>query len=139
MLAVLCEEFKPRTEVLAVEQTGELLDRDLVGTLDLERDANGLAVWISRPRRGNTQICKSRDRPSARHDDPAALSGEDRRLALSDAARPAGGERDFALEPHRHLLHPRSWSIVNDHVGTGETPRGLNSPGGAVRETPMSC
>ena len=50
-----CGEFKPGTEVLAVEQpfvvplidqdTGELLDRDLVGTLDLlERDANGLVV-----------------------------------------------------------------------------------------------
>jgi hypothetical protein len=47
--------FKPGTEVVAVEQpfavplidqeTGEVLDRDLVGTLDLlERDANGLVV-----------------------------------------------------------------------------------------------
>src|SRR5262249_46695754 len=55
MLAVLCAEFQPGTEVLAVEQpfavplidqeTGEVLDRDLVGTLDLlERDAEGLVV-----------------------------------------------------------------------------------------------
>jgi CRISPR/Cas system-associated exonuclease Cas4 (RecB family) len=55
MLAVLCAEFKPGTEILAVEQpfavplidqeTGEVLDRDLVGTLDLlERDAEGLVV-----------------------------------------------------------------------------------------------
>jgi len=54
MLAVLCEQF-PGTEILAVEQpfavplidqaTGEVLDRDLVGTLDLlERDAEGLVV-----------------------------------------------------------------------------------------------
>src|SRR5437667_11124962 len=55
MLAVLCEQFTPGTEVLAVEQpfavplidqaTGDVLDRDLVGTLDLlERDAEGLVV-----------------------------------------------------------------------------------------------
>jgi hypothetical protein len=55
MLAVLCEQFTPETEVLAVEQpfavplidqeTGEGLDRDLVGTLDLlKRDADGLVV-----------------------------------------------------------------------------------------------
>jgi RecB family exonuclease len=56
MLAVLCAGFQqPGTEVVAVEQpfavplidqeTGEILDRDLVGTLDLlERDAEGLVV-----------------------------------------------------------------------------------------------
>jgi len=55
MVAVLCEDFKLGTEVLAVEQpfavplidqeTGEVLDRDLVGTLDLlERDGEGLVV-----------------------------------------------------------------------------------------------
>ena len=55
MLAVLCEQFQPGTEVLAVEQpfavplidqeTGAVLDRDLGGTLDLlERDAEGLVV-----------------------------------------------------------------------------------------------
>jgi putative RecB family exonuclease len=55
MLTVLCAGFKPETEVLAGEQpfavplidqeTGEVLDRDLVGTLDLlERDAEGLVV-----------------------------------------------------------------------------------------------
>ena len=55
MLAVLCQQFDPRREVVAVEQpfavplvdqeTGEVLDRDLVGTLDLlERDADGLVV-----------------------------------------------------------------------------------------------
>jgi putative RecB family exonuclease len=55
MLVVLCEDFKPGTEVLAVEQpfavplidqeTGEVLDRDLVGTLDLlERDDQGFVV-----------------------------------------------------------------------------------------------
>ena len=55
MLAVLCEQVTPGTEVVAVEQpfvvplidqeTGEVLDRDLVGTLDLlERDAEGLVV-----------------------------------------------------------------------------------------------
>src|SRR5437867_5023637 len=52
MLAVLCEAFDPATEVLAVEQpfavplvdqeAGEVLDRDLVGSLDLlERDRGG--------------------------------------------------------------------------------------------------
>jgi putative RecB family exonuclease len=56
MLAVLHREFDPRTQVLAVEEpfrvplvdsdTGEVLDRDLVGTVDLlERDARrGLVV-----------------------------------------------------------------------------------------------
>ncbi len=55
MLAVMCAGFKPETEILAVEQpfavplidqeTGEVLDRDLVGTVDLlERDADGLVV-----------------------------------------------------------------------------------------------
>ena len=55
MLAVLCEDFKPGTEVVAVEEpfavplidqeTGEVLERNLVGTLDLlERDADGLVV-----------------------------------------------------------------------------------------------
>ena len=50
MLAVLHREFDPRTRALAVEEpfrvplvdmdTGEVLDRDLVGTVDLlERDA----------------------------------------------------------------------------------------------------
>ncbi len=54
MLAVLCAEFDPRTEVVAVEQpfavplidqeTGEVLERDLVGTLDLlERGPRGPA------------------------------------------------------------------------------------------------
>ena len=57
MLAVLCAEFDPRTEVVAVEQpfavplidqeTGEVLERDLVGTLDLlERDAEGRLVVV---------------------------------------------------------------------------------------------
>jgi putative RecB family exonuclease len=55
MLTVLCRGFDARREVVAVEQpfavplidqeTGEVLDRDLVGTLDLlERDADGLVV-----------------------------------------------------------------------------------------------
>jgi RecB family exonuclease len=56
MLAVLGDRVEPGTEVVAVEEpfavplidqdTGEVLDRDLVGTLDLlERDAEGrLAV-----------------------------------------------------------------------------------------------
>jgi len=55
MLAVLCEHVTPGTEVLAVEQpfavplidldTGEVLERDLVGTWDLlERDADGFVV-----------------------------------------------------------------------------------------------
>ncbi|MBI4271988.1 MAG: PD-(D/E)XK nuclease family protein [Candidatus Rokubacteria bacterium] len=57
MLAVLCAEFDPRTEVVAVEQpfavplidqeTGEVLERDLVGTLDLlERDPEGRLVVV---------------------------------------------------------------------------------------------
>src|SRR5207249_5053383 len=57
MLAVLCEAFDPTTEVLAVEQpfavplvdqeTGEVLDRDLVGSLDLlERDRDGRLVVV---------------------------------------------------------------------------------------------
>jgi CRISPR/Cas system-associated exonuclease Cas4 (RecB family) len=56
MLAVLCDRIEPGIEVVAVEEpfavplvdqeTGDVLDRDLVGTLDLlERDAEGrLAV-----------------------------------------------------------------------------------------------
>ena len=57
MLAVLYEQFDPRTEVVAVEQpfavplidqeTGEVLERDLVGTLDLlERDAERRLVVV---------------------------------------------------------------------------------------------
>ena len=52
---MLCERVRSATEVVAVEQpfavplidqeTGEVLERDLVGTLDLlERDAEGLVV-----------------------------------------------------------------------------------------------
>ena len=55
MLALLCEQHRSGTEIVAVEQplavplidqeTGEVLDHDLVGTLDLvERDAEGLVV-----------------------------------------------------------------------------------------------
>ena len=55
MLAVLCEKHDPAREIVAVEQpfsvplvdqdTGDLLDRDLVGTWDLlERDADGFVV-----------------------------------------------------------------------------------------------
>jgi RecB family exonuclease len=56
MLAVLCDRIEPGTEMVPVEEpfavplidqdTGDVLDRDLVGTLDLlERDAEGrLAV-----------------------------------------------------------------------------------------------
>jgi hypothetical protein len=55
MLAVLCEQFDPRREIVAVEQafavplidqeTGEVPDRDLVGSFDLlERAAEGLVV-----------------------------------------------------------------------------------------------
>ena len=57
MLAVLCEKSEPGPEVVAVEQpfavplidqeTGEVLDRDLVGSLDLlERDADGRLVVV---------------------------------------------------------------------------------------------
>jgi hypothetical protein len=57
MLAVLCEQHDPTTRVLAVEQpfavplidpeTGEVLDRDLVGSLDrLERDLEGCLVVV---------------------------------------------------------------------------------------------
>src|SRR5262245_60559412 len=57
MLAVLHQEFDPRTRVLAVEEpfrvplvdvdTGEVLDRDLVGTVDLvERDAERRLVVV---------------------------------------------------------------------------------------------
>ena len=57
MLAVLHREFDPRTLVLAVEEpfrvplvdvdTGEVLDRDLVGTVDLlERDAERRLVVV---------------------------------------------------------------------------------------------
>jgi putative RecB family exonuclease len=57
MLAVLCEQHDPTSEVLAVEQpfavplidpeTGEVLDRDLVGSLDrLEKDADGRLVVV---------------------------------------------------------------------------------------------
>jgi putative RecB family exonuclease len=57
MLAVLCEQHDPTTTVLAVEQpfavplidpeTGEVLDRDLVGSLDrLEKDAEGRLVVV---------------------------------------------------------------------------------------------
>jgi putative RecB family exonuclease len=57
MLAVLCEAVEPGTEVLAVEEafrvplidpeTGEVLDRDLVGSLDrLERDPDGRLVVV---------------------------------------------------------------------------------------------
>jgi putative RecB family exonuclease len=57
MLAVLCAEFDPRTEVVGVEQpfavplidqeTGEVLERDLVGTLDLlERHPEGRLVVV---------------------------------------------------------------------------------------------
>jgi RecB family exonuclease len=57
MLAVLCAEVPDATEVVAVESafavplvdqaTGAVLDRDLVGTLDLvERDADGRLVVV---------------------------------------------------------------------------------------------
>jgi D-serine deaminase-like pyridoxal phosphate-dependent protein len=57
MLAVLCEQHDPASTVLAVEQpfavplidpeTGEVLDRDLVGSLDrLEKDAEGHLVLL---------------------------------------------------------------------------------------------
>jgi len=57
MLAVLCAAHDPTAEVLAVEEpfrvplidpeTGEILDRDLVGTLDrLEKDADGRVVVV---------------------------------------------------------------------------------------------
>jgi putative RecB family exonuclease len=57
MLAVVHREFDPRTQVLAVEEpfrvplvdpdTGEVLDRDLVGTVDLlERDAQHRVVVV---------------------------------------------------------------------------------------------
>ena len=57
MLAVLCAEVPNATEVVAVESafavpfvdqaTGAVLDRDLVGTLDLvERDAEGRLVVV---------------------------------------------------------------------------------------------
>ena len=57
MLAVLCPAHEPRVEVLAVEEpfrvplidpeTGEILDRDLVGTLDrVEKDADGRVVVV---------------------------------------------------------------------------------------------
>jgi hypothetical protein len=57
ILAVLCEAVEPGTEVLAVEEafrvplidpeTGEVLDRDLVGSLDrLERDPEGRLVVV---------------------------------------------------------------------------------------------
>ena len=57
MLGVLCAAHDPSAEVLAVEQpfrvplidpdTGELLDRDLVGSLDrLEKDAEGRLVVV---------------------------------------------------------------------------------------------
>jgi CRISPR/Cas system-associated exonuclease Cas4 (RecB family) len=57
MLSVLCEQFDPCTEIVAVEQpfavplidqeTGEVLERDLVGTLDLlERDAKRRLVVV---------------------------------------------------------------------------------------------
>jgi hypothetical protein len=55
MLAVMCGQTRPGIEIVAVEQpfavplvdqeTGEILDRDLVGSVDLlERDAEGLVV-----------------------------------------------------------------------------------------------
>ena len=55
MLSVLCEKYEPAREVVSVEQpfsvplidpdTGEVLERDLVGTWDLlERDAEGFVV-----------------------------------------------------------------------------------------------
>ncbi len=54
---MLCAAFDPATEVVAVEQpfavplidqeTGEVLDRDLVGSLDLlERDRGGRLVVL---------------------------------------------------------------------------------------------
>jgi RecB family exonuclease len=57
MLTVLCAAHEPTAEVLAVEapfrlplidpETGELLDRDLVGTLErLEKDADGRVVVV---------------------------------------------------------------------------------------------
>jgi putative RecB family exonuclease len=57
MLAIFHREFDPRTQVLAVEdpfrvplvdlETGEVLDRDLVGTVDLlERDAERRLVVV---------------------------------------------------------------------------------------------
>jgi CRISPR/Cas system-associated exonuclease Cas4 (RecB family) len=55
MLVVLCKNFPEDREIVAVEQpftvplvdqeTGEVLERDVVGTLDLlERDAEGLVI-----------------------------------------------------------------------------------------------
>ena len=55
MLAVLCRSYQPEREIVSVGQpfsvplidpdTGELLERDLVGTWDLrERDAEGFVV-----------------------------------------------------------------------------------------------
>jgi predicted amino acid-binding ACT domain protein/CRISPR/Cas system-associated exonuclease Cas4 (RecB family) len=55
MLAVLCRSYQPEREIVSVEQpfsvplidpdTGEVLERDLVGTWDLlERDAEGFVV-----------------------------------------------------------------------------------------------
>jgi len=67
MLEVLYRNRQPETEVVGVEQpfdvplidldTGEVLDRALVGTLDLvERDAEGgLTVVISRRQPGSTR------------------------------------------------------------------------------------
>ena len=57
MLGVLCESTAPGTDIVAVEQpfrvplidqeTGEVLDRDLVGTMDLlERDAERRLVIV---------------------------------------------------------------------------------------------
>ncbi len=67
MLAVLCAEVRPEAEVVAVEQpfavplidpeTGEVLERDLVGTLDLvERDAEGLVVDLKTSARKYTDL-----------------------------------------------------------------------------------
>ncbi len=55
MLAVVCGQVRPEAEILAVgqpfavplvdQERGEILDRDLVGSVDLlERDAEGLVV-----------------------------------------------------------------------------------------------
>jgi putative RecB family exonuclease len=71
MLAVLCAAHDPAAEVLAVEEpfrvplidpeTGEILDRDLVGTLDrLEKDADGRVVVVDLKTAARTATSRSK-------------------------------------------------------------------------------
>ena len=121
MLEVLCREREPGTEIVGVEQpfdvplidldTGEVLDRALVGTLDLiERDAEGrtVVVDLKRAARKYTDLVGGRvpaalglqprdsdERPGRPGRDAAAVRRVDedeaaRALSVLDAAGPGG-------------------------------------------------